>query len=71
MISSAVVLKVFQTNYKRDNEFLPWLIKFAMCTWQEALAYVVVTFAPVSDAHARVRPQNLKRGSEVKGGAGN
>ena len=26
VFSSAVVLKVFQTNYERDNEFLYWLI---------------------------------------------
>ena len=32
VLSSAVVMKVFQTNYKRGNEFLHRLIKFAMCT---------------------------------------
>ena len=32
VISSAVVAKVFQTNYKTDNEFFHSLIKFAMCT---------------------------------------
>ena len=31
-VSSLVITKVFQTNYKRDNEFLLMLIKFAMCT---------------------------------------
>ena len=31
-VSSAVIPKVFQTNYKRGNEFLLRLIKFAMCT---------------------------------------
>ena len=31
-VSSAVITKVFQTNYKRGNEFLHGLIKFAMCT---------------------------------------
>ena len=32
VFSSAVVGKVSQTNYKRDNEFFHRLIKFAMCT---------------------------------------
>ena len=32
VFSRAVVVKVFQTNYKRGNEFLHKLIKFAMCT---------------------------------------
>ena len=32
VFSSAEATKVFQTNYKRDNEFLHRLIKFAMCT---------------------------------------
>ena len=32
VFSRAVVGKVFQTNYKRGNEFLHRLIKFAMCT---------------------------------------
>ena len=31
-VSSAVITIVFQTNYKRGNEFLHRLIKFAMCT---------------------------------------
>ena len=31
-VSSAVITKVFQTNYKRGNEFLHRMIKFAMCT---------------------------------------
>ena len=31
-VSSAVITKVFQTNYKRGNEFLHRLIKFVMCT---------------------------------------
>ena len=43
-VSSAVITEVFQTNYKRGNEFLHWLIKFAH--------YVTVTFEPVSDVHA-------------------
>ena len=31
-VSSAVITKVFQTNYKKVNEFLHRLIKFTMCT---------------------------------------
>ena len=30
MFSIAVDTKDLQTNYKREDEFLPWLIKFAM-----------------------------------------
>ena len=32
VFSSAVITKVFAANYKEFNEFLHWLIKFAMCT---------------------------------------
>ena len=32
VFSSTVVTKVFQTNYKRENEYLLMLIKFAMYT---------------------------------------
>ena len=34
-VSSAVITKVFQTNYKRCNEFLHRLIKFRHVHWQE------------------------------------
>ena len=55
VFSSAVIAKVSGTNYKKANEFLDWLIKIighVHCNWQEAMAYVIVTFAPASDAHA-------------------
>ena len=45
MFSIAVVTKVFQTNYKRDNEFLHWLIKFAMCPGRKQTD-VILTFGP-------------------------
>ena len=32
VFSSAVITKVFAANYKKVNEFLHWLIKFAMCS---------------------------------------
>ena len=50
VFSYAVITKVFAANYKKVNEFLHWLIKLAI--WQEALAYIIVTFAPASDVHA-------------------
>ena len=54
VFSRAVVVKVFQTNYKRGNEFLHKLIKFAMCIGRKNCpTYVMVTFAPASGAHAR------------------
>ena len=46
MFSSAVVVKVFQTNYKRDNEFLHRLIKFAMYTGRKQKQDVILTFEP-------------------------
>ena len=32
VFSSSLITKVFAANYKKVNEFLHWLIKFAMCT---------------------------------------
>ena len=56
VFSSAVItkVKVFAANYKKVNEFLHWLIKFAMCMHALAgrIGYVIVTFEPASDAHA-------------------
>ena len=41
-VSSSVITKVFQTNYKRGNAFLHRLIKLAMCTGRKHLAYAPV-----------------------------
>ena len=53
-VSSAVITNVFQTNYKRDNEFLHWLFKYPICTGKlEACAYVLVNFTPASHYQSR------------------